>query len=132
MRNLSVFNNVSIDGYFTDETSDMSWAHDQHPEWTKFMSENARGEAEFVFGRKTYEMMARFWPTKEAAQTMPDVARAMNRTRKTVFSHTLKSAEWENTRVAHDDLSIEIRRMKSEPGPGLLIMGSGQIVAQLS
>jgi hypothetical protein len=53
-------------------------------------------------------------------------------TRKTVFSHTLKSAEWENTRVAQADLATEIRRMKSEPGPGLLIMGSGQIVAQLS
>jgi dihydrofolate reductase len=131
-RTLSVFNNVSIDGYFTDETSDMSWAHDQDPEWTKFMSENAKGEAEFIFGRKTYEMMARFWPTKEAAQTMPDVARAMNGTRKTVFSRTLKSADWENSRLANGDLATEIRRMKSESGSGLLIMGSGEIVAQLT
>jgi dihydrofolate reductase len=132
MRTLSVFNNVSIDGYFTDETSDMSWAHDQDPEWNKFTASNAGGEAELVFGRKTYEMMARFWPTKEAAQTMPDVARGMNRMSKTVFSRTLRSADWENTRVARGDLATEIRRMKSEPGPGLLIMGSGEIVAQLT
>ena len=131
-RTLSVFNSVSIDGYFTDETSDMSWAHDQDPEWNKFIASNASGEAEFVFGRKTYEMMAGFWPTKEAAQTMPDVARAMNRTRKTVFSHTLKAAEWENSRVAKGDLAAEIRKMKREPGPGLLIMGSGEIVSQLT
>jgi dihydrofolate reductase len=131
-RTLSVFNNVSIDGYFTDETGDMSWAHDPHPEWTKFMSENAKGEAEFVFGRKTYEMMARFWPTKEAAQIMPDVARAMNRTRKTVFSRTLRSADWENSRLARADLADEIRKMKGESGPGLLIMGSGEIVSQLT
>ena len=121
-RTLSVFNSVSIDGYFTDETSDMSWAHDQDPEWNKFIGSNASGEAEFVFGRKTYEMMARFWPTKEAAQTMPDVARAMNRTRKTVFSRTLASAGWENSRVASADLATEIRRMKSEPGPGFFLI----------
>jgi dihydrofolate reductase len=132
VRTLSVFNSVSLDGFFTDDASDMSWAHSQDPEWTKFMSTNSSGEAELVFGRKTYEMMARFWPTKEAAQAMPDVARGMNRMRKTVFSHTLKSADWENSRVAQADLATEIRRMKSEAGPTLLILGSGEIVAQLT
>ena len=100
MRSLSVFNSVSIDGFFTDDASDMSWAHRQDAEWAKFMSTNASGEAELVFGRKTYEMMARFWPSKEAAQAMPEVARGMNRMRKTVFSHTLKAADWENSRIA--------------------------------
>jgi len=131
-RTLSVFNSVSLDGFFTDEANDMSWAHTQDPEWNKFMSTNASGEAELVFGRKTYEMMARFWPSKEAAQAMPEVARGMNRMRKTVFSHTLKSADWENSRLAQADLATEIRRMKSEPGPNLLILGSGEIVAQLT
>jgi hypothetical protein len=32
MRKLTVFNNVSIDGYFTDVEGDMSWAHKQDPE----------------------------------------------------------------------------------------------------
>ena len=131
-RTLSVFNSVSLDGFFTDAGNDMSWAHTQDPEWNKFMSTNASGEAELVFGRKTYEMMARFWPSKEAAQAMPEVARGMNRMRKTVFSHTLKAADWENSRVAQVDLATEIRRMKSEPGPNLLILGSGEIVAQLT
>ena len=27
MRKLTVFNNVSLDGYFTDAQGDMSWAH---------------------------------------------------------------------------------------------------------
>jgi dihydrofolate reductase len=132
MRTLSVFNNMSIDGYFTDETSDMSWAHHQDPEWNKFAASNASGDAELVFGRKTYEMMAKFWPTKEAAQTMPDVARGMNRMRKTVFSRTLKSVDWENSRLAHGDLASEVHKMKGETGPGLLILGSGEIVAQLT
>jgi dihydrofolate reductase len=131
-RKLSVFNNISLDGYFTDDTGDMSWAHDLDPEWLKFSADNAGGEAELIFGRKTFEMMAGFWPTKEAKESMPDVARGMNRMRKTVFSRTLESAAWQNSRVAKGDLATEVRRMKLEPGPGLLILGSGEIVAQLA
>jgi len=63
MRKLMMFNHVSLDGYFTDGNGDMSWAHSQDAEWLKFTSDNAGGEAEFLFGRKTYQMMASFWPT---------------------------------------------------------------------
>ena len=45
MRKLTVFNNVSLDGYFTDAYGDMSWAHKQDSEWTSFTSENASGDA---------------------------------------------------------------------------------------
>jgi dihydrofolate reductase len=63
MRRLSVFNHLSIDGFFTDANGDMSWAHKQDPEWTAFMSENASGGGAMMFGRVTYEQMAGFWPT---------------------------------------------------------------------
>jgi dihydrofolate reductase len=132
MRKLSVFNQISLDGYFTDASSDMSWAHSRDAEWSKFSADNAGGDAELVFGRKTYELMASFWPTKQAKDSMPEVARGMNRMRKTVFSRTLKRAAWENTRVAAGDLATEVGRMKGESGPDLLIMGSGEIVTQLT
>ena len=131
-RKLSVFNSVSLDGHFTDGSSDMSWAHAQDPEWQQFTAENAGGDAELIFGRKTYEMMAGFWPTPQAKQKMPEVATSMNRMRKNVFSRSLKDVSWENSRLAGDDLVAEVRRLKSEPGPGLLIMGSGEIVTQLT
>ena len=110
----------------------MSWAHSQDPEWRNFSAENASGDAELVFGRRTYEMMAAFWPTPQAVQAMPEVARGMNRMRKTVFSHSLENAGWENTRIIKGDLAAEVKRMKLEPGPDLLILGSGDIVAQLA
>jgi dihydrofolate reductase len=127
-----VFNNVSLDGYIADESGDMSWAHSQDPEWAAFTSENASGGAEMLFGRRTYELMAGFWPTPQAAQSIPDVARAMNEMPKVVFSRTLEKADWQNTRLVKDDLPGEVRRMKAQPGPGLLVMGSGSIVAQLT
>jgi hypothetical protein len=33
MRRLMVFNQVSVDGYFSDASGDMSWAHKSDPEW---------------------------------------------------------------------------------------------------
>ena len=133
MRRVAMFNNVSLDGYFTDGKADMSWAHSRDDaEWNQFTNENAGGEAEFLFGRKTYEMMAGFWPSPQALQMMPTVAKAMNETRKIVFSRTLTEAKWRNTRLARGDLATEVRRMKGEPGPGILIMGSGEIVSQLT
>ncbi len=132
MRKVLVFNNVSLDGYIADEKGDMSWAHTQDPEWLAFTSENAKGQAEMLFGRITYEMMASWWPTPQAKQSMPDVARAMNEAPKVVFSRTLGKATWQNTRLVKSDPVAEVRRMKGETGPGLLVMGSGTIVSQLT
>ena len=36
MRKLHVFDNVSLDGFFTDENNDMSWAHKRDEEWNAF------------------------------------------------------------------------------------------------
>jgi dihydrofolate reductase len=132
MRRLVVFNHVSLDGYFVDAKGDMSWAHSQDPEFMAFTSENASGEAELVFGRVTYDMMASFWPTPQAHEAMPDVAKAMNDLPKVVFSRTLDKASWQNTKLIQGDPAAEVRRMKQEPGPGMVIFGSGTIVSQLT
>ena len=74
MRRLGVFNQVSLDGYFTDKNGDMSWAHKQDAEWQAFASQNASGGGVLVFGRITYDMMASYWPTPEAHKQNPVVA----------------------------------------------------------
>jgi dihydrofolate reductase len=134
MRKLIVFNSVSIDGYFVDAAGDMSWAHNMRPdaEWQAYVASNASGEGELVYGRKTYEMMAGFWPSPAALERMPEVAAGMNRARKVVFSRTLEKAEWENTRLLKGDLATEVRKLKAESGGGMCILGSGTIVAQLA
>ena len=132
MRTLQVFNHVSLDGYFVDGKGDMSWAHGDDPEFQAFTQENASGQAAMLFGRVTYEMMAGFWPTPAAAQMMPEVAASMNAAPKYVFSRTLATADWTNTTLLKGDILAETRRLKAEPGPDLLIMGSGTIVSQLT
>lgn len=80
MRKLIVFNHVSLDGYFVDKNSDMSWAKADHQdaEWNAFVTNNASGGGLLVFGRITYELMAAFWPTPFAIGSMPVMAERMN------------------------------------------------------
>jgi dihydrofolate reductase len=132
MPKLSVFNSVSLDGYFTDAHGDMSWAHRDDDEWSTFASGNAGGGGVLLFGRITYELMAAFWPTPAAFDSMPIVAERMSALRKVVFSSTLEQPSWENTEVVHGDIEAAVRRMKAEPGPDLVILGSGTIVSQLT
>jgi dihydrofolate reductase len=134
MRQLVVFNHVSLDGYFVDGNGSMSWAKADHKdeEWNAFVAGNARGGGMLVFGRTTYELMAGFWPTPFAMESMPNVAEGMNSMPKVVFSRTLDKASWNNTKLLKGDLASEIRRIKKEPGEGMAILGSGSIVSQLA
>jgi len=135
MRKLSVFNGITVDGYFTDQRGDMSWAHEQQDaEWSEFSAGNASGSGDvvFLFGRVTYEMMKSFWPTPEARQTAPEIADAMNARQKLVFSRTLTEATWNNTKLLRGDPVTEVQKMKKEAGPDLLIFGSGTLVAPLA
>jgi dihydrofolate reductase len=132
MRKLLVFNSVTVDGYFTDMKGDMSWAHQQDPEWNEFVAGNAKSGGELLFGRVTYEMMASWWPTPAAAKQFPEVAEQMNKLPKVVFSRTLDQASWQNTRLVKGNLAEEVRKLKAESGEHLVIMGSGSIISQLA
>jgi dihydrofolate reductase len=132
MRKLIVFNSVTLDGYFTDSGGDMSWAHKQDAEWNSFVKGNASGEGTLLFGRKTYELMASYWPTPMAMKNDPVVAKGMNKLPKVVFSRTLDKVTWSNTKLVKDHLVTAVRKMKSEPGNVMVILGSGSIVSQLA
>jgi dihydrofolate reductase len=134
MRKLIVFNHVTLDGYFVDANGAFGWARNgnDEPEYAAFVAENASGGGELLFGRVTYALMASYWPTPIADQHSPAVAAGMNSMRKVVFSRTLDQASWNNTKLVKGDLVSEIRKMKEEEGPGMAILGSGSIVAQLA
>jgi dihydrofolate reductase len=132
MRKLSVFNQVSLDGFIADASGDMSWAHKDDPEWNDFVAGNAKGGGELVFGRVTYQQMASFWPTPFAEEAMPEVAAGMNSLPKVVFSKTLAKADWNNTRLFKKDVPGSMKQLKREPGKGLVVMGSASIVSELA
>jgi dihydrofolate reductase len=134
MPRIIVFNHVTLDGYFVDGKGDMSWAHSARndSEWNGFVDENARGSAVLMFGRKTYDLMAGYWPTPMAMQSAHVVAEKMNSAQKIVFSRTLVNASWQNARLVKSDLVTEVSKMKKTPGEDMVIFGSGTIVSQLA
>ena len=134
MRKLIAFNHVTLDGYFVSAGGGFSWAQtgNDDPEYAAFVAENASGGGQLLFGRITYDLMASYWPTPIADQHHPSVAAGMNSMSKVVFSRTLEKASWNNTRLVKEDMVSEIRKMKNEPGPGMAILGSGSIIAQLA
>jgi len=70
--------------------------------------------------------MADTWP----ASTDP-VAPLMNDTPKVVFSRSLQSARWPESRIARGDMAEEIARLKTEPGGDILAHGGVRFVQSL-
>ena len=134
MRNLVVFNHVSLDGYFVGDHGDSSFAHtgNEDPEYAAWQKNNAGMKAEMVFGRVTYELMESYWPTARAKKESPEFAEAMNNSPKVVFSKKMDRADWSNTRLLKGNLASEVKKLKSESGPDLIIFGSGTIISQLA
>jgi dihydrofolate reductase len=134
MRTLVAFENITLDGCFADANGDIGWAHreSRDPDYDAFVADNAKGGGVVLLGRVTYELMAGWWPTEQAKQMDPVVADQMNTLRKVVFSRTLREPTWSNTTLVNGDIAATVRRMKQEPGPDMVILGSGSIVTQLA
>ena len=132
MKKLRVFESISVDGYFTDAAGQIRWAHagGDDPEFVAWVSGNASSGGELLFGRKTYQEMEAFWPTPMAAEQMPAVAKGMNAARKYVASRTIQPT-WNNTQLLKGDLVTAVRALKASEGPGIAVLGSGSVAAQL-
>lgn len=132
MRKLNAFTQLSLNGYYADANDGVEWAHQNaDKEWNDWVAGNAGGGGMLLFGRTTYEMMIKWWPKSQAIQSMPDVAKPMNAMPKVVFSKTMDKASWNNTTVVKDMIA-GVKKLKSESGPDMVILGSGSIVAQLA
>src|SRR4029079_1801067 len=132
MRKLVSFTQLTLDGYFAGPNGDISWAHRKDAEFDAFVADNAKSGGVLVLGRVTYELMASYWPTKDAAKNAPVVAERMNSLQKVMFSRALDKASWNNTKLVKGDMAAEIRRLKAEPGEHMVILGSGSVVSQLT
>ncbi len=83
-----------------------------------------------LLGRKTYEAWAQFWPTQVESENehWRDFARFSSKAEKVVFSHTLKTATWSNSRIARGSVAEEIARLRSLPGSDIIVAGGVQLV----
>ena len=132
MRKITAFENVSLDGYFAGPNGEIDWfvssSHGQTEE-DKFAVDSLKSTDILLFGRITYELMARYWPTADAMKNSPILAERINDVPKIVFSRTLNKVGWQNTTLMKENIVEEIQRMKNQPGKNLAILGSSSIVS---
>jgi dihydrofolate reductase len=83
----------------------------------------------YLFGRKTYEKMAAYWPT--APEDDP-FGRHLNSTAKYVASRTLQDVDWEPTTVIGEDVAGAVAKLKQEPGGNIAVLGSGELIQTLA
>ena len=145
MRRIIAFDRVTADGYFTSPDGKLDWVVPE-PQIDKEAGEGMSGQGAILFGRRTYEMFKAFWPhALEDPGTAPDPhmpgrrspeIRAMavwiNEAAKIVFSKTLEDVTWKNTRLIRALDPREVEAMKKQPGPDMLLFGSGTIASLLT
>lgn len=133
MKELILFNMISLDGFFAGPGGELDW-HNVDAEFNTFAIDQFRTSAvdTLLFGRVTHQLMAAYWPTAEACEGDPVVVRIMNETPKLVFSRTLTRVEWENTRLVPRDAAGEIAERKKASGGNLMLLGSARLAATLS
>lgn len=120
--------NVSLDGYFEGPGHDISWSHD---DFEAFSLEQSKEVDTLLFGRKTYELMKGFWPTPQAEEIAPEIAKFMNEKLKVVVSHNSFEPGWNNVMVISDDVAGEVRKLKEQPGKTIAMFGSNNLCVSL-
>ena len=127
MRLITLFNNLSVDGYFEGPNHDISWSKGDFETFPTDPSEQADT---ILLGRATYDLMASFWPTP-AAQAYPEVAQYMNSAQKVVVTHRPFEPNWNNTTVVTNNVIDSIQKLKEGPGKSIIMLGSNNLCVQL-
>ena len=139
MRKLRVIEFLSLDGVMQapgspEEDTEGGFRHGgwQRPYFDQVLgvaaAEGMATTDAYLFGRKTYEKMAAYWPT--APEDDP-VASHLNRTRKYVASRTDRALDWQNSALIGTDVPAEVAALKEEPGRNIAVLGSGELVQTL-
>lgn len=82
----------------------------------------------FLFGRRTYDKMAAYWPFQPDSDPM---AHQLNTTPKHVATRTPTEFAWSGTQRLGEDLGAAVSELKASGDGDLVVLGSGELVQQL-
>lgn len=139
MRRVVVTNSMSLDGVMQapkrpdedvrDGFDRGGWTlpYDDHV-MAQAMGEGMANGAALLFGRRTYEDFASVWPRR----VDNPVSDLLNKLEKYVASTTLaEPLPWQNSTLLKGDLAQAVTALKMQPGPDLVVLGSGELVQSL-
>jgi dihydrofolate reductase len=130
MRKIFVFLMATLDGYQETTSGDLFW-HNVDAEFFDFAAAQLDEADTLLFGRKTYEHMAAFWPTEAGRHSDAAVASRMNGFDKIVVSRTLTDAAWGPVTILSDDVAAQLAKIKTQPGKDIALIGSSDLAASL-
>ncbi len=135
MRKVISLMHVSLDGFTAGPNGELEWALVDE-ETYQYVADLLATVDTALYGRVTYHMMEGYWPTVPAnpSSTKEDLQHAhwVENVHKIVFSRTLESVSWNNTRLVKENIADEVARLKHLPGKDLMIFGSPSIVHTLT
>jgi dihydrofolate reductase len=119
-------NGISAEGWIPPAKTKIQAEEMIEDVWTLLQSVDA-----FIIGRVTFQLWEKYWPSRAKDPSSSDFQRKFStftdQIQKIVFSTTLKSVNWRNSRVVNDDISTEISRIKKIPGKNIAIVGGAGI-----
>jgi dihydrofolate reductase len=98
--------------------------------WDELMN-NAMGKFmsapfDLLLGRRTYEIFAAHWPYQNDA-----IGETFNRINKYVVATTPVDLSWNNSILINKDVVNELKKLKGQDGPDLLVHGSSRLIQTL-
>jgi dihydrofolate reductase len=123
MRKLIVTEFVSLDGVAESPMWTFKYWND---EIANFKGEETSAGQDMLLGRVTYQGFAQAWPNSK-----DEGATYFNGARKYVVTSTLDKLEWNNSVAVKGNLVDEIRKLKAQDGPDLVVHGSIELVQAL-
>jgi dihydrofolate reductase len=131
MRKIILSISISLDGYIEGPRREIDW-HVISEELHQHFNDKLRNMGAFLDGRVTYELMADYWPTPDAADSanpvIADFSRIWREMPKIVYSTTMEQADW-NTTIKREVVAEEVEALKAEPG-GDLVVGGADLAAE--
>ncbi len=133
MRTIRIFEHISLDGVIQHTADDGDFPYS---DWTAAYRTPAgrdaiiaaQGESfDLLLGRRTYDIWSGFWPNAPSSQ----MADRLNAATKYTVTHRPESLEWGPFESLGPDIVEDIRRIKSEDGPNLLLCGSSTLTSML-
>jgi len=126
MRKLIASINLTLDG-FCDHTAVVA-----DDELHQNANELLRSADTILFGRVTYQLMESSWPPivkkPTGIKSVDEFAVLIDNISKNVFSNTLKSVKWKNSKLAKEDIQQEVVKLKRQPGKNILAGGPSIII----
>lgn len=133
MRKLIASIQMTLDGFIAGPNGEMDWLTSGQDEWLE-MRKDLESADTFLLGGNMYPEYSTYWRgvlhNPKSDKFERQFAELADKTPHIVFSHKLKKADWQNTRIATDP-KAEVTRLKQEPGKNIIVWGGATMISEL-